>query len=178
MKRWMKRTLIGLGALAGAIAAAGIVGSMMPERHAASRAVRMKASPEQIWSALTDIDAMAQWNPNVARIERLPDIDGKPAWIEVAKNGDRLPFRIAEWETPRRLVVEIVGDDLPFGGAWITEIAPTLDGGARVEITEDGIIRNPYFRLMFRLMMNETATIDAFVQALGQRFGETPTNAA
>ena len=47
-----------------------------------------------------------------------------------------------------KLVRVIAKDDLPFGGTWTYELADAGDGGTRLTLTEDGVIRPPIFRAM------------------------------
>ncbi|HMA23731.1 MAG TPA: hypothetical protein VKP00_07045, partial [Gemmatimonadaceae bacterium] len=45
---------------------------------------------------------------------------------------------------------------------------------SRVTIVERGSVYNPLFRFVSRFFMGHTATIDAYLRALGKRFGEEP----
>jgi hypothetical protein len=58
-------------------------------------------------------------------------------------------------------------------GTWTFEFVPEGDG-TRLTITERGEVYNPIFRFMSRFVFGHTATMDAFVENLGKRIGETP----
>jgi hypothetical protein len=45
-------------------------------------------------------------------------------------------------------------------------------GFTAVRITENGEVGNPVFRFMARFVFGYTATIDTYLIALGQKFGE------
>ena len=64
----------------------------------------------------------------------------------------------------------IAEKNLPFGGTWTIDIAPT--GRQRGAVTEDGEIYNPIFRFMARFFFGYTATIEGYLRDLGHRFGE------
>ncbi len=76
-------------------------------------------------------------------------------------HGREIAFRTKEEKAPARIVREIVGDDLPFGGTWTYELAE--EGGApRVTLTEDGFIKPPFFRGAAKLFMQPDATMRDF----------------
>jgi hypothetical protein len=70
--------------------------------------------------------------------------------------------------------MRIASDDLPFGGTWTYEIA-AAEGGATLRITEDGFVKNAFFRFMSRFIFGHTATIEQYLKDLGKKFGEEVT---
>jgi len=60
---------------------------------------------------------------------------------------------------------------LPYGGSWSFELKPE-SGETRVRITEDGEVYNPLFRFVSRFVMGQTATLDAYLAAMGKAAGE------
>jgi hypothetical protein len=116
---------------------------------------------------ITAVDAFPSWRSDVRRVERLPDRDGKPAWIEDGSSG-RMTLAVERMEPPRVLVLRIADPDLPFGGTWTYEIAPHA-AGCRVTITEHGEIYNPLFRVMARFLFGYEGTIAAYMTALEQK---------
>jgi hypothetical protein len=167
----MKWVLIALGVVIALGLLVALVGLFLPRDHVAVRTVRLKPAPPAVWDVLTDHAAEPSWRKGLVRVERLPDRDGRPVWQEVSRGGDTLALLTEESEPPRRLVRRIVGEGLPFGGTWTFELAP--DGlGSVVTVTERGEVYNPVFRFVSRFVMGHTATIDAYLKALGKRFGE------
>jgi hypothetical protein len=83
-------------------------------------------------------------------------------------------YEEVEADPPRRLVARIADPSLPYGGSWTYVVAPERDG-SRVTITEDGVVRNPIFRFVSRFVLGHHATQDAFLRALGRRFGQEAT---
>jgi uncharacterized protein YndB with AHSA1/START domain len=148
-----------------------LVGLMLPLKHEAAMAVVIPATPDAVWSALTDVAAYPKWRGDVTSVEMLPADSGHVAWREQGKNG-AISYVIERAEPPRRLVTRITDKSLPFGGAW--EYVVTPDGsGSRVRITEHGEVYNPVFRFVSRFIMGHTATASAYLKALGARFGAT-----
>lgn len=166
----MKTLLIVLAAVVVLIALVALIGMLIPKRHRASSTARFKASAEQIWAAITDFQAMPAWRPGLQRVERLPDQNGHPVWLEVSRQG-KMPLELIEMHPPHRMVGRIADPDLPFGGTWTYEIT-SEPGGATLSITEDGEIYNPIFRTMARFIFGYHATLEGYLRALGRKFGE------
>ncbi|MBW8760978.1 MAG: SRPBCC family protein [Microbacterium sp.] len=146
-----------------------VIGYLLPVRHVATVRAHVPATPEQVWSALTDVVAYPTWRGDVTAVEMLPTDSGHVAWREQGRNG-AISFAIELAEAPTRLVTRITDKSLPFGGSW--EYLVTGDGGAsRVQITEHGEVYNPVFRFVSRFIMGHSATASAYLKALGARFG-------
>ena len=170
----MKWVLIILGILVGFVALAWLVGAMLPKEHVATRMARYKQPPEKIWEAISNVEGMTAWRTELKGIERLPDKDGKPAWVEDLGNFGKMPLQVEVFEPPRRLVTRIADPKLPFGGTWTFEITP-VEGGATLRITERGEIYSPFFRFMSRFFFGYTSTLETYLKNLGRKFGEDVT---
>lgn len=156
--------------LAGLMAAVVAIGYLLPRDHVATRHARVPARPDAVWTVLSDHAAETQWRSGLRSVARVEDRDGHAVWEEVDRHGQRMLLETIEHEPPRRLVRRIVETGLPFGGRWIVEIAPDADGSI-VTVTEEGQVHNPVFRFVSRFVFGHTATIDAYLTALGRRFG-------
>jgi hypothetical protein len=104
----------------------------------------------------------------------LPSTPSGASWREHSRNG-AMTMVIERAESPRRLVTRIVDQNLPFGGRWEYDIVPDGAGASRVTVTERGWVSNPIFRFVSRFVMGHTATLDAYLRALGRHFGSEPT---
>lgn len=166
----MKWVLIAVAVLLVLVAVVWAIGSSLPKEHLASRTARFRQSPETVWAAITDIEAMPSWRTDLKSIQRLPDQNGRPAWVETMGMGE-IPLAVVESVAPRRLVTRITGKDLPFGGTWTFEIEPA-EGGATLTITERGEVYPPLFRFMSRYLFGHAATLEQYLKSLGRKFGE------
>lgn len=163
----MNVVLMTAAVLVGAVALVALIGAGLPKGHVATAGKRLPIAPQRLWLILTDVDGFAAWRPDVKRIERLPDIEGRPVWIEHASNG-RIRFAVDRMDPPRTLVVRIADPDLPFGGTWTYEIFP--DGhGSSLRITERGEVYNPIFRFIARFVFGHEKTIRTYLDALDRR---------
>jgi uncharacterized protein YndB with AHSA1/START domain len=162
----------------GAIAAVPIVvvggGLLLPKEHTATTHATINAPPDSVWDALTDVDEFPAWRDDVARVEMLPPRDGHRMWREMGKH-DVVTYEEVEADRPRRFVAQIADPSLPYGGSWTYVVAPAGQGASRVTITEDGVVYNPVFRFMSRFIFGYHATQEAYLRALGRRFGQEAT---
>ena len=144
-----------------------VVGAALPKAHVASRTVRIAMPPDALFGVLSDVDRYQSWRPDVKSLQRLPDRDGKPAWIEDV-GGTRIPLHFERMDRPSLLVSRIDGTGLPFGGSWTYRIAPASEG-ADLTITENGEVSNVLFRFMSRFVFGHHATMDGFIKNLQAR---------
>ena len=163
--RWILIVLAVLAAIAVVIVA---VGALLPRDHVASTSAEIAGRPEDVFTALTDVERFPSWRA-VTKVEMLPAVDGRRRWREVSRFGP-LTFEEVEASRPRRLVSRIVDTDQGFGGTWSWDIAPAA-AGSKVTITERGYVSNPLFRFMSRYVFGHHATQEEYLRALGRKFG-------
>jgi carbon monoxide dehydrogenase subunit G len=165
----MRWVLIILGSVVGLVVLVALIGLLLPRNHRATSRLSLPQPPDTVWAAVRDFGQVAAWWPDVKKVERLEDAEGKERWRESLGGDMALVLRIAEESPPIRMrsVIEDTGE--PFGGEWIYQI--TAEGtGSVVEITEDGWVSNPIFRVISRLMGHHR-TMDSYLGALGRKFG-------
>jgi uncharacterized protein YndB with AHSA1/START domain len=174
--KWIVRALILIALLILLVVA---MGSLLPKQHTVTRQASYHQPPEAIWQAITDYQKFPEWRKTVLRVEPFPSVNGNPAWTEVADHDMKIPLQVTESVPPTRLVTRIADPKLPWGGTWTTEIIPAATssnaGATTVRITENGEVANPIFRFMARFVFGYTSTIDTYLKALGQKFGEQIT---
>ncbi|MFQ5888641.1 MAG: SRPBCC family protein [Gemmatimonadota bacterium] len=168
----MKWVLIAIAFVVALVSVVGIVGALLPERHVASGSATLDAPPEEVWAVITAFEEAPAWRPGVKRMERLPDRNGHPVWVEVGRQG-RLTYEVTEIDPPRHMVTVIADPELPFGGSWTYDLVPE-GTGTRVTITEKGEIYNPIFRFMARFVFGYDGTLRRYLNALSERLGRTP----
>ena len=151
-----------------------LVGASLPRDHVAAMSARIAAAQDSVWHVLTDPAGFPSWRRDVQRVELLPATPTGPSWREHSRMG-AITYVIDVSEPPSRLVARIADTGLAFGGSWEYRIAPDGPSASRVTIIERGSVYNPVFRFVSRFVMGHTATIDAYLRALGRRFGAEPT---
>jgi uncharacterized protein YndB with AHSA1/START domain len=161
-----------LGILAGFVALAAGVGALLPRAHLASRTLRVRRTPAEVWALITDVEGFPSWRSGVTHVDRLPDRGGRPAWVEHGSSGD-IPLETVDAQPPQRLVLRIADPTLPFGGTWTYIVSSTPDGAA-LSITEDGWVSNVLFRVASRFVLGHHATIDVYLKNVAAKFREKP----
>jgi hypothetical protein len=162
--RWVIYIVAGLALI---VALVVIIGAMLPKGHTASRTARIALPPDALYAVLSDVGQYRAWRKDVKSLERLPDRDGRPAWVEDV-GGMKIPMYFERMEQPTLLVARIADPGLPFGGTWTYRIAPAA-GGSDLTITEEGEVYNVFFRFMSRFVFGYHATMDAFIKHLQAR---------
>jgi uncharacterized protein YndB with AHSA1/START domain len=148
-----------------------LVGAFIPRQHRATCRAVLRAAPETIFAVLTDVDGYPTWRPEVRSVRRIEPLDGRPAYVEESKHGP-VRYAVESSEPPRRLVLRIADDSLPYGGTWTFALAPSAEGTA-LSITEDGFIGPPPFRVMARFLFGVHATLEQYLSSLARKLGET-----
>jgi hypothetical protein len=168
----MKWLLIVVGILAGVVVLVTVIGMTLPQNHVATRTAHLSASPDKVWSIVTEPQAYPSWRPDVASVEMISGPDGgRVSWREVSPKGNKLAFEATTVEAPSHFVTVIADKDIPFGGSWDYRIVP--DGpGSRITITENGEVYNPIFRFVSRFVLGHTSTIDKYLGALASKVGD------
>jgi hypothetical protein len=137
--KWM---LIVVGALVLLIAIVAAIGATLPRNHVASRTLRIRRSPDEIWAAVTQ-----------------------------AMRASSVPVDIVENDPPRRLVTKVKETEKMFGGTW-TVTAAAGEPGSTLTIVEDGWVANPIFRFMSRYVIGHHRTMDGILKTVAKSFGE------
>ena len=139
--KWIWITLLVVAAIVAIVAACG---AMLPVNHVASKRAKFKQPPAAIWAAIHRDKTFRE---------------------------DGVNYEVTRSEPPRLLETKITDNNLPYGGTWTYEIAPTPPG-SELRITEHGSVYNPIFRFVSRYIMGHTATIQTRLRELGKKFGE------
>lgn len=166
----LKWALIIVGVFAAIVMLPIVIGLFLPQSHTASSQIMLNQPADSVWKVIRDFEGYGQWWPNVKSVERT-ERGGTEVWIQRDLRNQSMPFEVVESSAPNRLVTRIVDDGLPFGGTWTYEV-DTASSGSTVTVTEDGEVYNPLFRTISRFVMGHHGTMDGYLRALGQHFGE------
>ncbi|MEX0891060.1 MAG: SRPBCC family protein [Gemmatimonadota bacterium] len=171
----MKWLLYGLGSILGLFGLVVLTGLLLPAGHTAAVAGTYRASPEAVWHAVTDLDGLAAWRPDVDRVERLGETDGLLRWREHNQYG-AVTYQALEAVPGRRFAARIVDEDLPYGGTWTWLFEPA-EGGTRLTIVEEGQVYNPIFRTLSRFVFGHHRTLEAYHELLATHLGQEVSTA-
>jgi uncharacterized protein YndB with AHSA1/START domain len=167
----MKWIVIAIAVALGLIALMAMIGAFVAREHRATSTISLQQSIDSVWKVARDLGGVTSWFPAMQRSERLPDRDGHEVWRQKISGFDT-PIIVLETSPPRRLVTQIDPQARgSFGGTWTYELSPN-GSGTRVRVTEAGWISNPLFRFMSRFLFGYYGSLDGYLKALGNRFGE------
>ncbi len=138
----MKWLLVAAVVLVAVFAIVGVMGMLLPRTHVASRTLRVKRAPADVWPIVTQ-----------------------------TMNASDVPVDILESVPPYRLVSKVKDTETMFGGTWTVAIAAVPDGST-VTITEDGWVGNPIFRFVSRFVIGHHATMDGMLKQVAKTFNE------
>jgi hypothetical protein len=94
----MKWLLIGLAVIVGLVVVVAIVGSLLPRDHKASRTLRVRRAPAEVWPVVTQIAGASS-----------------------------VPVVVVESQPPYRLVTRVAETEKNFGGTWTIAIVAVPD---------------------------------------------------
>jgi uncharacterized protein YndB with AHSA1/START domain len=159
----MRIALIVIGLVAALIVIVIAIGSLLPKKHTATRAMEFNRTPEEVFAAIRDFGSYPQWRAEVKRVELL----GATQFREHGPH-DAVTYDVVEEIAPRRLVTRIADKDLGYSGSWTYEITPSARG-AELRITENGEVTNPVFRFMSKFFFSHTASMERYLAALQKK---------
>jgi hypothetical protein len=144
------------------------IGSLLPQKHVASRSASFRAAPEKLFSLIAGPQS---WRPDVLRDESVPDTNGRELRRETARNGETITYELLDRKPPQSITRRIATENLPYSGSWTTALQPQGET-TTVRITETGQVYNPVFRFVSRFVIGHTRTIDTYLRALGKANGQ------
>lgn len=149
------------------------IGLALPRTHRATSRITLQKSPEEVWAAVRNLDALLGSWKDLQEAGRVADQGGKEVWRQKA-GGFEMKLIIEEATPTSRMVTRIdAAADAAFGGTW-TYVLAAVGGGTQVTVTEDGYVSNPMFRVMMKAMGSHR-TLDGFLTGLGIKFGQPVT---
>ena len=166
-------------ALGAVVAVIALLGGRLPVGHVASRSVVISAPTDVVFNTVTDFGAAPSWRSGLKTVTVTTDsATGRRRVTEEGKTGT-MPMEVEQLVPPTKLVMRIVGEDLPYGGVWAYALEPQ-GNVTRITITEHGEVYNPVFRFIAKYIMGHNGTMDTYLTDLGRKFGSevSPTDAA
>jgi hypothetical protein len=167
---WMAIFVVA-GVLVALVVVAIVIGSNLPREHVATVRARYAAPPAAVWALLSDPQAATGWRKDVKRVEKVPDINGHPAWKEESGFG-LITYELVESTEGVSRTTRIADESLPYGGQWEYRLA-AAGSGTELVITERGHVKPALFRFLSRYVFGYTGTLKGLMSELGAKLGET-----
>jgi uncharacterized protein YndB with AHSA1/START domain len=159
--------IVAIAAIVGVVA---LLGSRLPVGHVATRSAVIAAPIDVVFNTITDFNSAPSWRTELKSIAVTQDsATGRTRITEESSTG-AMTMDVEQLVPPTRLVTRIVGEGLPWGGAWAYALEPQANA-TRVTITEHGEVYNPIFRFISKYIMGQTGTLETYLTNLGRKFG-------
>jgi uncharacterized protein YndB with AHSA1/START domain len=141
---------------------AGLAGLLLPVTRTASATREIAAPPEGVWRLITDVAAQPGWRPELAAVEVLDATPGRERWIERPRGGPAIRFQTERQVAPTEWTIVFSG---PAEGRWTGRLEPLPDNrGTRLSVEEIASVRNPWMRLLARLVFDPQVFVDAYLR--------------
>lgn len=167
--KWLLLIPAGLLAL---VAAAALIGTLLPRDHIVARSAVFRQTPATLFAVVRDFAALPAWRTAVRSTEIRPPCEGCPCYREITSHG-ATTYLVREERVNERLVLEIADEKLPYGGRWIFEFR-SASGGTELRITEEGFVKNVVFRFLARFVFGYAASLEGYLRDLAKKFDELP----
>jgi uncharacterized protein YndB with AHSA1/START domain len=158
-----------------ALALPFVIGMTLPSTYEASAVLESKRTPDEVWSALTTFEKNPVTGAAMKRFERLPDVEGRPAWNEVMGE-TRIRVEVAELTPPARLVLRMADAQVPVSARVEIGVQP-MAPGSRITahwVTEvrGGSWISPLFRLAMKIAKGAESSARGYLDRLAANLGE------
>jgi hypothetical protein len=154
----MRIFLFSLAGLTLAFLAVAAAGFALPATRQGSSERLLPATPEQVATALLDVDSQPRWRPGIVAVERT---DG--GWVETTDRGEVIAFRLGQQRADR---IELrFESSRGYHGTWVGEVAER-DGATYLRVTETVSTPSPLGRILSRLFFDPEAYAKAYLDAL------------
>lgn len=164
----MGLVLFVMGTVVSVVVALLVGGLMLPRTHSVARAIRLRATPDTVWSLIADPAGYPAWRDTMSSVE----VDGTAPlrWREYGDDG-ALAFEAVTVNAPNEFTARVIDDDV----ARQTErrFSLTADGdGTHVHYREQSSVNNPIARFVFRYIIRRTGAMDRTLVALAAALNE------
>ena len=148
-----------------------ILGLLQPAKHSITRSLHLNQKLETVFAVLDNSTNLPNWSATVMKVESLPDRDGQPSARVTMRWGHmQMIMTQLECTPPTLLVISMAKEGGPILGKWTYKLAAE-NNGCRVTLTEEGEIKNPFFRAIGR-MRGLDANVLQTLRDLTKKFDE------
>lgn len=141
------------------VATAYFYGSSLPEERVVSRTIFINANPIDVYNLAVDIEGQSSWRKDVLGITVGSD---DRSWVEHTEQGD-VKLEITDVDAPHGFSLSLQGRG--FHGRWSGTFTAS-GSGTEVSLTEAISVKNPFFRLLSKVMKFTEKFMDAYAHEL------------
>lgn len=149
-----------------------LYGRSLPREHRAVSAITLVAHQDTVFAVIRSVGTAHLWWSDVRSVRRL--IRTRESWeLNMGADG-MLAIEVTAADPPRRVITTILNEQQhDFGGTWTYDVRMSASV-TEVEITENGWIESPFFRVMAKVR-GHNRSLNSYLSSLGAHFGESVT---
>jgi len=147
-----------------------LFGLMISPHQQATRVELIKAPPELVWEALSDLSRQTEWRTDLKSVQ-LKDDDEGMRWIEHTQSGDKIVAR-KEKEVALKEVVIKTQQGASVQGTR-QAVLSAVPGGTRVTFTETTDISSPFKRLFAQVSSSLDKHLNHYIAQLKHHFNKS-----
>lgn len=170
----MKKFLLFIGLIVGGV---WFYGSRLPREHTARSTIVLVSPVDTVFKAVRNIGQQPTWWSDAKSVRALRG-RRRETW-ELNMGADGIITVEVKSAQQGRVVTQIVPSEneteesMGWGGTWTYEVFQSA-AGTEVEVTEEGWVESPFFRVLAKLR-GRYRTVDSYLTSLAAHFGEVAT---
>lgn len=147
-----------------------LLGLMISPHQQATRVELIKAPPESVWDALSDLSRQTEWRTDLKSVQLKDDDDGM-RWIEHTQGGDKIVARKQKEVAQKEIVIQMQkGTNVQGTRQAVLNAVP---GGTRVTFTETTDISSPFKRLVAQVSSSLDKHLNHYIAQLKSHFDKS-----
>jgi uncharacterized protein YndB with AHSA1/START domain len=142
-----------------------VIGFFLPRQKSARRSIELNASPEEIWSVVTNHELQPRWRTGLKKVKVLEHTPDGEVWSEFPVNGPAMTFRTLKAMPPVRCEIGMEKSK-GFTIRRVLEFEQLNIHATRISIEEYADIKNPFTRVLAYLQFDPAEAIDRYLSDL------------
>ena len=114
-----------------------LAGLLIPSEKTFTQETVIDASPETVWSVLTDREKYPEWQDKLSGVEIKDDEN----WVEISKDAGPIDFKFVKRDKPKLLELNY-STQSGVNGEWRGELKSMGDGKTTVTTTDKSIVNS------------------------------------
>lgn len=157
--------LVGIGVLL--VLIPFLLGMMISPQQQATRVELIKAPPEEVWRALSDLSRQTEWRKDLKSMQLKDDDDGM-RWVEQPLRGRKVTLRKLKEVPQKEIVVQLEHGTEVVGTRQA--VLNNVPGGTRVTFVETARIKSPLGRFRAQFGSRLDTRLNAYIAQVKNSF--------
>lgn len=166
MNKKVKKSLIGIVIFLVFLGALPLIASLFIEKEKTfQKKIEVPYDPENVWIFITHVENYPKWLPFIKEVQVITtNPQGLNSWREYYRSGRPVLFQVTEAEAYSYIEIK-TADPLVYFRRTVKISIKETETGTSVEMKEDVIIPNPYYRFFEKIQSQKPYT-EIFLNSL------------